>query len=88
MADQLINLTGEVAERLGCIAPFGRKRALDLALRSAELRRELIAAERDYLFQLLRQGKLTDESRRRIERELDLEEASIFGRNKGEEPPL
>ena len=68
--------------------PRSMEDGIETALQSAELRRELIAAERDYLFQLLREGKLTDESRRRIERELDLEEASIFGRNKGEEPPL
>jgi hypothetical protein len=37
----------------------------------------LIHAEREYLYDLLRQGKLTDEARRRIERELDLEEANI-----------
>ena len=30
-----------------------------------------------FLYQMLRDGKLTDESRRRIERELDLEEESI-----------
>jgi Na+/H+ antiporter len=43
----------------------------------AELQLELIHAEREYLYDLLRQGKLTDEARRRIERELDLEEANI-----------
>ena len=60
---------------------------MEVAALSAELRLELIAVEREYLYQLLRDGKLTDESRRRIERELDLEEASIFCK-KGEEPPL
>jgi CPA1 family monovalent cation:H+ antiporter len=53
----------------------------------AELRLELIAAEREHLYQLLRDGKITDESRRRIERELDLEEASIACKE-GEKPPL
>jgi CPA1 family monovalent cation:H+ antiporter len=38
---------------------------------------ELIAAEREYVFQLLRDGKINDETRRKIERELDLEEQSI-----------
>lgn len=52
---------------------------------SSEL--ELIAVEREYLYQLLRDGKLTDESRRRIERELDLEESSIFCKQ-SEAPPL
>jgi CPA1 family monovalent cation:H+ antiporter len=44
---------------------------------ACELRSGLIAAEREYIFQLLREGQITDEARRRIERELDLEEASI-----------
>jgi CPA1 family monovalent cation:H+ antiporter len=49
----------------------------------AELRTELITAEREYLYQLLRDGQITDESRRRIERELDLEEASIACKREG-----
>jgi CPA1 family monovalent cation:H+ antiporter len=48
--------------------------------------RELIDVERQYLFQLLRDGKITDESRRRLERELDLEEASIASHG-SDEPP-
>ena len=47
---------------------------------------ELIEAERKFLYELLREGKLTDESRRRIERELDLEEESIACRREGEAP--
>jgi CPA1 family monovalent cation:H+ antiporter len=54
---------------------------------NAELRLELIAAERERLHALLREGKITDESRRRLERELDLEEASIFCKD-GEQRPL
>lgn len=42
--------------------------------------RELITAERKFIHQQLRDGKITDESRRRIERDLDLEEASIANR--------
>jgi CPA1 family monovalent cation:H+ antiporter len=42
-----------------------------------ELRLQLIATERALLHQLLREGRLTDESRRRLERELDLEEAYL-----------
>ena len=54
-----------------------------------ELRADLIAAEREYLFRLLREGKITDEARRRIERELDLEEASLAFKRKSEpDPPL
>jgi len=42
--------------------------------------RELIAAERKALHRLLREGRITDETRRRIERDLDLEEAVINNR--------
>jgi CPA1 family monovalent cation:H+ antiporter len=62
---------------------------LDVALVAAELRSELIAAEREYIYQLLRDGRITDEARRRIERELDLEEAGIACKKEGGvEPPL
>lgn len=44
---------------------------------AAQLRAELIAAEREYIYGLLQDGRITDEARRRIERELDLEEASL-----------
>src|SRR5262249_36065632 len=44
---------------------------------AAMLRMEVIAAEREYIYQLLRDGKITDESGREIEHELDLEEALI-----------
>ena len=37
---------------------------------AAELRAELIAAEREYIYRLLQEGQITDEARRRIEREL------------------
>ncbi len=51
-----------------------------------DLKVELITAERDFLHQLLRDGRITDESRRRIERELDLEEESIACKRGGEAP--
>src|SRR5580692_3098937 len=44
---------------------------------ASELRTDLIAAERKYIYRLLQEGQITDEARRRIERELDLEEESI-----------
>ena len=44
---------------------------------SAAVLRELIAEERRYIHRLLRDGKITDEARRRIERDLDLEEAVL-----------
>ena len=56
---------------------------------AAELRAELIAAEREYIYRLLQQGQITDEARRRIERELDLEEESLaFKRDSVDDPPL
>jgi CPA1 family monovalent cation:H+ antiporter len=61
----------------------------DVAAAAAELRTDLIKAEREFIYQLLRDGKITDEARRRMERELDLEEASIACRKEGGmEPPL
>jgi monovalent cation/hydrogen antiporter len=50
------------------------------------LRLELIAAERDVLYEMLREGRITDESRRRLERELDLEEAAIMANGDGDTP--
>ena len=53
------------------------------------LRSELIETERKYIFGLLQEGRITDESRRRMERELDLEEASVACQKEGGiEPPL
>jgi CPA1 family monovalent cation:H+ antiporter len=59
---------------------------LELHGLNAELQVELIAAERAFLYRLLRNGKLTDEARRRIERELDLEEAMIETRRSDSAP--
>jgi monovalent cation/hydrogen antiporter len=47
---------------------------------SAAVKKELIDAERAFVYQLLRDGKISDEARRRIEYELDLEEASVANR--------
>jgi hypothetical protein len=52
----------------------------------ARVTRELIAAERKFIHVLLRDGKITDEIRRRIERDLDLEEASLANRDDLREP--
>jgi CPA1 family monovalent cation:H+ antiporter len=53
------------------------------------LRAELINAEREYIYRLQQEGQITDEARRRIERELDLEEAAItLEREDEEDPPL
>jgi len=55
---------------------------LDQTRRTAAVKKDLIGAEREYIFKLLRDGKITDETRRRIEYELDLEEASLANRAK------
>jgi len=53
------------------------------------LRADLINAEREYIYRLLQEGQITDEARRRIERELDLEEAAItLKREDEDDPPL
>jgi Na+/H+ antiporter len=52
----------------------------DASAAGIELTRELIATERKFIHVLLRDGKITDETRRRIERDLDLEEASLANR--------
>jgi monovalent cation/hydrogen antiporter len=52
----------------------------DVSAAGTELTRELISAERKFIHALLRDGKITDEIRRRIERDLDLEEASLANR--------
>jgi CPA1 family monovalent cation:H+ antiporter len=52
----------------------------DVSAAGTALTRELIAAERKFIHVMLREGKITDETRRRIERDLDLEEASLANR--------
>ena len=73
------------AGRLPQTTPDG----INASMAAADLRIELIAAERQYIYRLLQDGQITDEARRRIERELDLEEASAACKKEGgEEPPL
>jgi CPA1 family monovalent cation:H+ antiporter len=52
------------------------------ATRGGSMVREIISVERTHLHRLLREGKITDETRRRIERDLDLEEAAVNNREK------
>lgn len=52
----------------------------DVSAAGIDLTRELIASERQFIHILLRDGKITDETRRHIERDLDLEEASLANR--------
>jgi Na+/H+ antiporter len=54
--------------------------AHDVTVAGTALTRELITEERKFIHVLLRDGKITDETRRRIERDLDLEEASLSNR--------
>jgi monovalent cation/hydrogen antiporter len=62
------------------ILPKDMSGGLEQMRLSAKLKKELIDAERDFIYELLRDGKITDEARRRIEYELDLEEASVANR--------
>jgi CPA1 family monovalent cation:H+ antiporter len=54
--------------------------AHEVTAQGTALTRQLIGAERKFIHALLRDGKITDETRRRIERDLDLEEASLSNR--------
>jgi Na+/H+ antiporter len=60
--------------------------AREVSAEGTALTRELIAAERKFIHLLLRDGKITDEIRRRIERDLDLEEASLANREYSKRP--
>ena len=62
------------------ILPKDLADALKQTRLTAGVKKDLIDAERDYIFRLLCDGKITDEARRRIEYELDLEEASVANR--------
>jgi monovalent cation/hydrogen antiporter len=58
----------------------------DASALGTALTRELIAVERKFIHVMLRDGKITDETRRRIERDLDLEEASLANREYSKGP--
>ena len=61
----------------------------DAVAAALAVRADLIKAEREYIYRLLQEGQITDEARRRIERELDLEEATItLKREDEDDPPL
>lgn len=64
------------------ILPKDMNDALEHMRQSAKLKKELIDAERNFVYQLLREGRITDEARRRIEYELDLEEAGVANRGR------
>lgn len=58
----------------------------DASALGIKLTRELITVERQFIHVLLRDGRITDETRRRIERDLDLEEASLANHEYSEVP--
>jgi monovalent cation/hydrogen antiporter len=66
--------------------PRSSSDGVEAAHLTADLRKELIEAERKYIFQMLKEGRITDESRRRLERELDLEEAIIASKHSSDQP--
>jgi monovalent cation/hydrogen antiporter len=80
LPDEVIELLRTRNASRSQILPKDMKDGLDAMRLSAEVKKELIDAERDFIYQLLRDGKITDEARRRIEYELDLEEASVANR--------
>jgi monovalent cation/hydrogen antiporter len=58
-----------------------------LSATGTDLTRELIESERKFIHIQLRDGKITDETRRHIERDLDLEEASLANREFRDDQP-
>lgn len=81
--EQLTLIRARYDSRLALL-PRSHAAGIEHAKLRADLRMELIAEERLLIHQLLRQGKISDETRRRIERDLDLEEAAFRSRVGGE----
>jgi len=82
LPDEVIALLRTRNQSRRQVLPSDLSDGLEQTRQSAALKRELIDAERDFIYQLLREGKITDEARRRIEYELDLEEAGVANRGK------
>jgi NhaP-type Na+/H+ or K+/H+ antiporter len=68
------------------LLPKDMGKGLEVARLNNNVRIELIDAERAFLYRMLQDGKITDESRRRLERELDLEEATILSKRESDTP--
>jgi monovalent cation/hydrogen antiporter len=66
------------------LLPRSHSDGIEVAKLRADLRMELIAEERELIHRLLRRGEISDDTRRRIERDLDLEEAAFRTRIGGE----
>jgi CPA1 family monovalent cation:H+ antiporter len=81
--EQLTLIRSRYDSRLALL-PRSHTDGVESARLRADLRMELIAEERLLIHQLLRRGKISDETRRRIERDLDLEEAAFRSRVGGE----
>lgn len=82
LPDEVIALLRTRNQSRRQILPDDMEDGLEHMRQSAAIKKELIDAERDFIYQLLREGKLTDEARRRVEYELDLEEASVANRGR------
>jgi len=82
LPDEVIALLRTRNQSRRQILPSDMGDGLKYMRQSATIKKELIDAEREFIYQLLRDGKITDEARRRIEYELDLEEASVANRGK------
>lgn len=81
VADEIVaQLNTRHQHRASQLPEPGQEMAAELFTLSGKMHRELIAEERRFLHKMLRDGQITDETRRRIERDLDLEEASIGNR--------
>ena len=80
LPDEVIELLRTRNQSRSQILPDNLQDSLEQIRLTASVKKELIDAEREFIYQLLRDGKITDEARRRIEYELDLEEASVANR--------
>jgi CPA1 family monovalent cation:H+ antiporter len=84
LSDEQLSLIRSRYDSRLALLPRSHTDGIETAQLRADLRMELIAEERLLIHQLLRRGKISDETRRRIERDLDLEEASFRSRSGGE----
>jgi Na+/H+ antiporter len=81
LSDEVVRLLHARHEtRAGLLPDSLNPDARQVSAAGSELTQELIVAERQFIHGLLRDGRITDETRRRIERDLDLEEASLANR--------
>src|SRR6185436_15283400 len=79
MSEEVLRLLRARHETRSSLLPDSPDQHETTAL-GVELTRQLIGVERKCIHTLLRDGSISDESRRRIERDLDLEEASLANR--------